>query len=53
MMEEGEGQQQDQPAAASGQGQTGLTGLETDLTGLQLAAEVSQGISHPLPFLSS
>jgi hypothetical protein len=27
MMEEGEEQQQDQPAAASGQGQTGLTGL--------------------------
>jgi hypothetical protein len=27
MMEEGEGQQQDQPDAASGQGQTGLTGL--------------------------
>jgi hypothetical protein len=27
MMEEGKGQQQDQPAADSGQGQTGLTGL--------------------------
>jgi hypothetical protein len=46
MMEEGEGQQQDRPAAASGQDQTGLTGLG-------LAAAVSQGTSHPIPFVSS
>jgi hypothetical protein len=52
MMEEGEGQQHDQPAAASGQGQTGLTSLENRLTGLGLAA-VSQGTSHPLPFVGS
>jgi hypothetical protein len=54
VMEEGEGQQQEQyqSTTATGQDQTGLTGLETGLTGLGLAAAISLGTSHPLLFVS-